>query len=87
MDFSFNDNSQCSVGLENSERAEIKVFPNPSQGIIQVELSGELSEDLKVEIYSMNGQMVHEQKIINQSIFQLEISVLLPMILSFAISS
>lgn len=73
MDFSFNDNSQCSVGLENSERAEIKVFPNPSQGIIQVELSGELSEDLKVEIYSMNGQMVHEQKIINQSIFQLDV--------------
>jgi hypothetical protein len=73
MDFSFNDNSQCNVGFKKSEKAEIEVFPNPSQGIIQVELPGKFTEDVKVEIYNMNGQLVYEQKIINQSIFQLEI--------------
>ncbi|MEX1001857.1 MAG: T9SS type A sorting domain-containing protein [Crocinitomicaceae bacterium] len=74
MDFSFNDNSQCSVGFHQAEKVEIEFFPNPNQGIIQVKLSDQTVENIGVEIYNMNGQLVFEQKIINQSSFPLEIN-------------
>lgn len=46
------------VGLEEELGGAIKVFPNPSQGQIQVQLPTPPSEDLYIELYGMDGKQI-----------------------------
>ncbi len=52
------------VGVQEEENnSEIKVFPNPSSGIFNVECS--MLNAQRLEIYNVVGEKVYEQKILN----------------------
>jgi hypothetical protein len=52
------------TGIENSSRSkDIRVFPNPTNGIVTIELNS-VSEDLKMEVVNELGVIVSERKIV-----------------------
>jgi len=55
-----------STGIENNLKTEqVKAFPNPSEGLVQVNF-GELSVD-QVEVYNLVGQQVFTEAVNGQS--------------------
>lgn len=49
-------------GIEHLEEgASVNVFPNPTEGILNVQLDGWTSEDLRVEVSTLTGQVVLSQ--------------------------
>jgi hypothetical protein len=73
MDIAFNGGPYCNLGIEDSRKMSFKVYPNPSGGLLHFEVENSIGSEVKVEIFSLNGQMVFEQRSINQSIFHLDI--------------
>jgi len=57
---------ECS-GIENrSITKEIKVYPNPTQGLLHIDLSG-YSNDLNITIFSLNGKLLYSESVNNNS--------------------
>ena len=57
-------------------RLGLNIYPNPTSDIFQVDLGGEQLDDFRMEIRSMNGQLLYEQ-VLNQEgtkTFSLDIS-------------
>jgi hypothetical protein len=47
------------ISSESLSNRSMKVYPNPSSGMITLEISRDAATDLDVEIYSLNGKMVY----------------------------
>lgn len=58
------DSHTASIGSEAVINSDISLYPNPSQnGIFNINLNSYLPEqNVQISIYSMNGQLVHNQK-------------------------
>lgn len=56
------------VGLEKELGGSIKVFPNPSREMVQVQLPGLPSGDLTVDLYSMDGKQIFSRNWKNGSL-------------------
>lgn len=74
------DTSACytvtSVGIvENSFSNEIKVYPNPSEGFITVDL-GETISEFHVGIIDINGKLIRQSTFKNTKIFELDLDVM-----------
>jgi hypothetical protein len=41
---------------------EIAIFPNPSNGITTVEVSGDVNNDATIEIIDLTGRMIYSEK-------------------------
>lgn len=53
-----------SSGLFEQRRATLSnVYPNPTSGLINIELPYGMMPDMKVEVYSMSGVLIHEETI------------------------
>ncbi|MFC2104042.1 C25 family cysteine peptidase [Bacteroidota bacterium] len=68
-------NAQLSVttGIDPFENANMKIFPNPSNGLFNLEFSSNISEIYQIEVYNLIGSKVYSDKIegttsINQQI-------------------
>lgn len=63
------DTSECSVvdniGLEDIQSLAIKMYPNPSTGIIHFE---SLNDIEKVQVYDLQGKLITEQSLANNTI-------------------
>ncbi|MFT6923492.1 MAG: hypothetical protein ACJA1C_002507 [Crocinitomicaceae bacterium] len=69
------DTSTCvvinSIGInENDELNNVVIYPNPNNGIIHLEL-GSLS-DVDIRVFSVQGKLVLEEKMINLPLHQIE---------------
>ncbi len=53
--------------------SELTVYPNPSQGLFQLDLNFQPSEELSIQVYSIAGKLVKEEKI--TSISQKSLSI------------
>ncbi len=63
------------VGLEeNTDGNSLTIFPNPSNGIVHMDLSSFLKE-ITVNVYTMQGQSVFEKIAIQPGIFSFELDV------------
>ncbi|MCF8407839.1 MAG: T9SS type A sorting domain-containing protein [Crocinitomicaceae bacterium] len=47
---------------ENEMKHEIAVFPNPSNGLTTVEVSGVVNNDASLEILDLTGRLIHSEK-------------------------
>jgi len=47
---------------ENELNHEIAIFPNPSNGITTIEVSGNVNNDASVEIIDLTGRKIHSEK-------------------------
>lgn len=48
----------------------VSIFPNPNQGLVNIDL-GNLTE-VSVKVFNVNGQLIYHKENINTSIFQFE---------------
>jgi len=53
---------------------DVSIYPNPNQGIINIEL-GNL-QDVSVKIFDTNGQLIYNKENINTSIFQFDLNTI-----------
>lgn len=56
-----------SVAVEKPKSVEVQVFPNPSNGIFNLQFNTETT-NTKVEVYGMNGQLVHTEVVSGSSV-------------------
>ena len=51
------------VGLDQEEiNSLFKIYPNPSNGIIQIELADQLQSDFRIRLMDLNGKLVYESE-------------------------
>ena len=55
----------CAVGIKENELAEVKIYPNPSNGNLHVNALA--SSDLKISITDISGKLVLEQHLSNSN--------------------
>ncbi len=55
---------QFATNIEDDNKANFQLYPNPNNGQFQLELAEEV-KDLAVNIYNVNGQKVHQESIQN----------------------
>jgi len=57
----------ATLGLENfSSEANIKVFPNPTSGIINITTSKQIGGDFQIEIYSILGKKIELNNVVSE---------------------
>lgn len=63
----FKSSNNCIVGVEEQEKANTKytLFPNPSKGIVNIQLSSNHSVEI-IEVYSIQGKLITFEVISNQ---------------------
>jgi len=56
-------NEDCSeIGGRNSNNREMNLYPNPTNGLLNIELSG-FSDLLNITMYSLNGNLIYSENI------------------------
>ncbi len=70
----FDVNITTTVGIAESTRVEISIYPNPNQGLFQLDLGSGKNQDVSVRIYSLLGSIVYdEQNIETNGIYNLDL--------------
>jgi len=59
----------CTLGNEEFEITDLKVYPNPNRGNFTIEYGNPISNDIKVAVYDMRGRMIFENSYSNQATF------------------
>lgn len=58
----------ATVGVEKYSKSNIKLYPNPANDFIQVEVPAELNpSDLSIEIYSVSGKLIFSERLNNRN--------------------
>jgi len=66
-------NDVTEVGIEDLGSKNIKVFPNPTNGIFKLDFSDALLENCEIKIINSSGQIVYENKA-NDNIVKIDLS-------------
>lgn len=53
---------QCDIGLVEQVSNQFNVYPNPTTGVFFIESLGATAKDMKIEVYSVNGQLLKTNK-------------------------
>ncbi|MDH5415584.1 MAG: T9SS type A sorting domain-containing protein, partial [Flavobacteriaceae bacterium] len=56
----------CSGISNRSITQELKVFPNPTNGLLNIELTG-YSNELNIDLYSLRGRMIYSENLSDNS--------------------
>jgi len=62
---------------ENESNCEVQIYPNPSNGLLFVELNGSFNNNCDVYVYNIQGQLIKKQYVTNitsNSVFELDMS-------------
>lgn len=62
------------TGLLNVSEGSIRVYPNPGNGIFNLDLSGLNTSTLRIDVYAANGQLVNGNLEINGDAAQIDLS-------------
>jgi hypothetical protein len=62
------------VGITDHKLKAFNIFPNPTTGIINLEISGETNHVVEISVYNMMGAEVFRRKTSNQERLQIDIS-------------
>ena len=71
-----NINSACVLGNEAFGNQSIKVFPNPVEGVLTIDLTSSSAEFRKVIVYNVLGETVFEHQLFPLSINEIDVSTL-----------
>ena len=56
--------NECDLGYGDNElENRIVIYPNPSNGQINIKAFKDLGEDVQITIYDINGRIVHSQNV------------------------
>ena len=61
------------VGLDEVSVDDLRIYPNPSQGLFNVDMTG-LNEDISMRIYDSMGRFISEQKLSSGTIEVIDLS-------------
>ncbi|RLD68163.1 MAG: hypothetical protein DRI84_00490 [Bacteroidetes bacterium] len=53
----------CDAIIENENDYKIKVYPNPSKGLITVDIKGNVKDKIELTLYNAQGQLVYNKSI------------------------
>jgi hypothetical protein len=74
-DFIYFENTSINAGIsETSNFANLKMYPNPSNGLVNFDFS-DLNEDLQINILSVDGKVVYTQESFNGNHLTLDASL------------
>jgi len=65
------------TGIDETASNGIQIYPNPSNGLLFIELNGNFKSNCDVLVYNIQGQLIKTQNIINttnNSVFELDMS-------------
>ncbi|WP_158871107.1 T9SS type A sorting domain-containing protein [Maribellus comscasis] len=62
------------VGINHPEKSNLKIYPNPTSGIVYVEFPSNVGEKLEVSVFNATGREVLNQSQINTGRFEIEMS-------------
>ncbi|MDX5319667.1 MAG: PKD domain-containing protein [Bacteroidota bacterium] len=62
------------TGLINVVNGQLNVYPNPSNGIFNLDLSGLNTDNLQIEVYAANGQLIGAETLIQGAGAQVDLS-------------
>ena len=62
------------TGLLNVSEGTINVYPNPSNGMFNLDLSGLNTTDIRIDVYAANGQLINGNVEMNGNAAQLDLS-------------
>jgi hypothetical protein len=62
------------TGLLNVAAGNINVYPNPGNGIFNLDLSGLNTTDIRIDVYAANGQLIDGNVELNGNAAQLDLS-------------
>lgn len=84
--YSYTDNNGCSgsasdnllvvvcTGIEEAANATFNIYPNPSSGIVYIDLSAFTNTDVTVKVYNTEGRLVNQlQTVVNQPVHTLNL--------------
>ena len=54
---------QHTIGIKEmaAKPVEVKVYPNPTNGVVNIDIIGQAKGNINIQIFSINGQVVHTQ--------------------------
>jgi len=64
------------TGVNETASGDIQIYPNPSNGLVYIELNNIINSKCEVSVYNVQGQLVKSQEIIsagNSSVFELDL--------------
>ncbi|MGB0887445.1 MAG: T9SS type A sorting domain-containing protein, partial [Vicingaceae bacterium] len=50
------------VGIAESTRVEISIYPNPNKGLFKIDLGSFKNQNVSIQIYSLVGAIVYDKK-------------------------
>ncbi len=53
----------CDAIIENTNDYTIKVYPNPSKGQVNIDIKGDINDDLQLSLYNAQGQLVYAKDV------------------------
>ena len=54
---------RCNVGIVETQSASLRVFPNPTDGQLTIEIAGQTRNDELLEIFDILGNCLHSSKL------------------------
>lgn len=71
----FNAIMSSTTSVAEFEKNDIKIYPNPSNGLFTIEMNGNLSATYQIKIYDITGSVVYSKKIQNQQFINEHVNV------------
>jgi hypothetical protein len=65
--------NELTVGLNEKETSKVKIYPNPTNGNINIDLSNNIVEKIEYNIVNIHGQVVKQGKVLNTR-FEVDLS-------------
>lgn len=55
---------ECDISLDEQDSYQFNVYPNPTTGVFFIESLGSTAKDMRIEVYSVNGQLLKTNKFV-----------------------
>lgn len=73
-DFENKESSYNSIDTLNKPILYAKIFPNPSNGSINIEFEGDIDQNIRIEVFNSSGQSVFLKENVKENILKIDIS-------------
>jgi len=53
----------CDAIIENDNSYRIKIYPNPTENLVNVDIKGDINDQIRLTMYNMQGQLVYSRDV------------------------
>ncbi len=65
---------QTHIGIDELLKRSLRIYPNPSNGVFNMEFSSALGEDIEIRIINVLGQILREERLSPTELYWLDLS-------------